>query len=177
TEEKKTVLCVGGSLGAKSINEAVDKGLDELISAGNQVIWQTGKPYSEKGRARGKGIEGVYVSDFITEMEYAYAAADVVVSRSGAMALSELCVVRKPAILVPFPFAAEDHQTANAKNLVSRNAAIMIADNEAADKLITTINELMLNSEKQEEMKGNLSKLAVRDADKIVAEKILRTIS
>ncbi len=174
---KKTVLCVGGSLGAKSINEAIDKGLNELVAEGIQVIWQTGKPYRDKGMQRGKNIDGVFVSDFITEMQYAYAAADVVVSRSGAMALSELCVVHKPAILVPFPFAAEDHQTANARNLVNKNAALMVADNEAGEKLVSTIMSLINNEGKKEEMKQNISKLAIRDADKVVAENILRNIS
>lgn len=177
SNSKRTLLCVGGSLGAKSINEAVDKGLDELTSAGLQVIWQTGDPYHEKGIQRGKGKQGVYVSDFIREMEFAYAAADVVVSRSGAMALSELCVVKKPAILVPFPFAAEDHQTANAKNLVNRNAAMMIADKDAGDGLVKTILQLMHDEAKQEELRNNIAKLAIYDADKIVAENILKTVS
>ena len=173
---KSTLLCVGGSLGAKSINEAIDKGLEELLSAGFQVIWQTGKPYREKATERSKNKPGVFVSDFIKEMEFAYAAADVVVSRSGAMALSELCIVKKPSILVPFPFAAEDHQTANAQNLVKKDAAIMIPDKDAGTKLVKAIKDLMNDAAKQEEMSRNISKLAIPDADKIVAREILKNI-
>ncbi len=173
---KKTLLCIGGSLGAKSINEAVDEGLDRLLSSGFQVIWQTGKPYREKGEERVRGREGVYVKDFITEMDYAYAASDVVISRSGAMALSELCVVRKPAILVPFPFAAEDHQTANAMNLAQKSAAILIPDKDAREKLISQAVSLLKDEKRQEEMAMNISKLAIRNADQVVAENILKLI-
>lgn len=173
---KKTVLCIGGSLGAKSINEAIDKGFEELISAGIQLIWQTGKPYRERGVERVKNNKAVYVGEFITEMEYAYAAADVVVSRSGAMALSELSVAKKTAILVPFPFAAEDHQTANARTLVEKQAAIMVKDDEASEKLVPAIKSLVFDSEKQSRMRENIARLAVRDADKLVAQEILKKI-
>lgn len=173
---KKVILFIGGSLGARSINEAVDNGLDEMIAAGLQVIWQTGRPYRERGAERGKGNDGIFVSEFISAMEYAYAAADIVVSRSGAMALSELCVVKKPAILVPFPFAAEDHQTANAENLAEKNAAIIVKDDEAKDKLIKVVKDLTNDFNRQIEMSKNISNLAVVNADKVVAEAILKRI-
>ena len=133
-EAKTTVLVVGGSLGAKSINEAIDKGLDLLLDAGLQIIWQTGKPYAEKGKQRAVGKQGVWVNEFITQMEYAYAAADIVVARAGAMTVAELCVAKKPVLFVPYPFAAEDHQTVNAMALIKKNAALMVKDTEAMQK-------------------------------------------
>src|SRR6185503_10293804 len=123
-ESKKTVLVVGGSLGAKSINEAIEKHLAELLNAGLQVIWQIGKNYQPKVTSG----PGVWINAFITDMEHAYAAADMVVARAGAMTVAELCVVKKPVLFVPYPFAAEDHQTVNAQQLVNKNAALMVKD-------------------------------------------------
>jgi UDP-N-acetylglucosamine--N-acetylmuramyl-(pentapeptide) pyrophosphoryl-undecaprenol N-acetylglucosamine transferase len=176
-EQKKTLLVVGGSLGAQSINEAIDKGLDELITEGLQVIWQTGKPYIAKARERVKDKQSVWVNDFITEMEYAYAAADIVVARSGAMTVAELCVVGKPAVFVPYPFAAEDHQTVNAKQLVNKNAAMMIPNNEALEKVIPAIIELGKNEQKQNELKINIKKLGIIDADKRITDEILKQVN
>lgn len=175
-ENKKTVLVVGGSLGAKSINEAIDKDLDKLLNAGLQLIWQTGKPYSPKAKERTAGKASVWVNEFITQMEYAYAAADIVVARSGAMTVAELCVVKKPVLFVPYPFAAEDHQTVNAKQLVNGNAAAMIKDGEALDKLVPMTIELAKNESRQDEMKKNIASLAITNADKIIAEEILKLI-
>lgn len=172
-----TVLCVGGSLGARGINEAIDAGLDKLIENGIQVIWQTGTPYRELAEKRIIGRKGVYAAAFIQNMEYAYAASDVVVSRSGAMTIAELCVVKKAAILVPFPFAAEDHQTANAQNLVQKNAAIMIKDDEAKDKLINEIIELAKNENKRTILINNIKQLAIFDADVQIAKEILKTLN
>ncbi len=175
-ESKRTVLIVGGSLGAKSINEAIDKGLDRLVDAGLQVIWQTGKLYAEKGKLSAKGRTSVWVNDFIMKMEAAYAAADIVVSRSGAMSVAELCVAKKPVLFVPYPFAAEDHQTVNAMQLVKKNAALMMKDSEAGNKLAFMTIELALDTGKQEELKENIAKLAVADADKVIAQEILKAI-
>lgn len=175
-ETKKTVLIVGGSLGAKSINEAIDKGLDELLEQGLQLIWQTGKPYAEKGKQRAKDKQGVWVSDFIMNMEYAYAAADIVVARSGAMTVAELCVVKKPVLFVPYPFAAEDHQTVNAMTLINKKAALMVKDIEASNKLIFMTIELSKDISKQEELETNISKLAITDADIIIADEVLKLI-
>jgi UDP-N-acetylglucosamine--N-acetylmuramyl-(pentapeptide) pyrophosphoryl-undecaprenol N-acetylglucosamine transferase len=175
-ETKKTVLVVGGSLGAKSINEAIDKGLDDLLKAGLQVIWQTGKPYSAKAKERANGKQSVWVNEFITQMEYAYAAADVVVARSGAMTVAELCVAKKPVLFVPYPFAAEDHQTVNAMQLVNKNAALMVKDNEVMQKLVFMTIELSLDESKQEELKKNITALAITNADKVIAEEILKAI-
>ncbi len=173
---KKTVLSVGGSLGAKSINEALDKHLDDFEKNDLQLIWQTGKPYAEKGKQRGQSKNNIWVNDFITQMEYAYAAADLVISRSGAMAVTELCVMKKPVVFVPFPFAAEDHQTVNAQNLVTKNAALMIKDSEAMYKLVPAIIELSKDEQKQIELTNNIEKLAITNADEIIAAEILGEI-
>ena len=175
-EAKTTVLVVGGSLGAKSINEAIDKGLDLLLDAGLQIIWQTGKPYAEKGKQRAAGKQGAWVNEFITQMEYAYAAADIVVARAGAMTVAELCVAKKPVLFVPYPFAAEDHQTVNAMALIKKNAALMVKDTEAKQKLVFMTIELAKDKGKQEELETNISKLAITDADVKVAEEILKLI-
>ncbi len=175
-ESKKTILIIGGSQGAKSINEAIDKGVDDFINAGLQLIWQTGKPYAEKAKERTKGKQSVWTGEFITQMEYAYAAADVVVSRSGAMALAELCVVKKPVLFVPYPFAAEDHQTVNAMQLVERNAALMIKDSEAIGKLPFMAIELAKDTMKQEELKENIARLAITNADEVIADEIIKAI-
>ncbi len=175
-EAKKTVLVVGGSLGAKSINEAVNKGLDDFQHADIQLIWQTGKPYLETAKTRAGGKKAVWVNDFITQMEYAYAAADVVVSRSGAMALAELCVVKKPVLFVPYPFAAEDHQSVNAMQLVNKNAALMVRDSETMQKLVFMTIELSKDISKQEELKENITRLAVTNADNVIANEILKLI-
>ena len=175
-EKKKTVLVVGGSLGAKSINEAIDKGLDEMLKAGLQVIWQTGKPYSVKAKERANGKQSVWVNEFITQMEYAYAAADIVVARSGAMTVAELCVAKKPVLFVPYPFAAEDHQTVNAMQLVNKKAALMVKDSEARQKLVFMTIELSLDESKQEELKKNIAAQTINDADKVIAAELLKVI-
>ena len=175
-ENKRTVFVVGGSLGAKSINEAIDKHLDDLLNAGLQLIWQTGKSYARKAKERATGRSSVWTDEFITQMEYAYAAADIVISRAGAMAIAELCVVKKPVLFVPYPFAAEDHQTVNAKNLAKKNAAFMVKDNEATDKVVPMIIELAKDENRQMELKKNIGQLAITDADKRIAVEILKLI-
>jgi UDP-N-acetylglucosamine--N-acetylmuramyl-(pentapeptide) pyrophosphoryl-undecaprenol N-acetylglucosamine transferase len=173
---RKTLLVVGGSLGARSINEAVAEGLDRLLNAGMQIIWQTGKPFEEKAREVSRGIKAIWTSAFISQMEYAYAAADIVVARAGAMTVAELCLVKKPVLFVPYPFAAEDHQTANAKLLVEKNAALMVSDKHAKDQLVSSVITLAGNENRMTEMKKNIAVLAVKNADKKIAEEILRSI-
>ncbi len=175
-ESKKTILVIGGSLGAKSINEAIDLGLEKLLRAGLQLIWQTGKPYSEKVKERVKGREGVWVNDFIAQMEYAYAASDIVVARSGAMTVAELCVLKKPVLFVPYPFAAEDHQTVNALHLVNKKAALLVKDSEASEKLVPMAIELLKDKPEQEELKKNIAGLAIKDADMKIADEVLKSI-
>ncbi len=174
--DKKTVLSIGGSLGAKSINESLDKDLDEFEKNNLQLIWQTGKPYAAKGKERAGGKTNVWAGDFINQMEYAYAAADLVVSRSGAMAIAELCVMKKAVIFVPFPFAAEDHQTVNAQSLVNKNAGIMIKDREALKQLVPAVISLSGDENKQRQLISNISKLAITNADDIIAKEILGSI-
>lgn len=171
---KKTLLVVGGSLGAKSVNEAIDAHLDTLVAEGVQVIWQTGKPYHAQALDRAKGFEGkVKVFEFIREMHYAYAAADMVVSRAGALAIAELCIVAKPVVFVPYPFAAEDHQNSNAMALVEHGAALIVKDNEAKTELIHKLKTLLHDRAMQEIMTQNLKKLAIRDADERIARSVM----
>jgi len=163
-------------LGAKNINEAIAASIGDFSANNLQLIWQTGKPFAAHARQVSTGRKNVWTDEFITKMEFAFAAADIVVSRSGAMAISELCVVKKPVIFVPFPFAAEDHQTVNAKQLANKNAALMIADAEARGKLVATIIDLAANQKLQDELKVNIGKLGVTDADQVIAREILETI-
>jgi UDP-N-acetylglucosamine--N-acetylmuramyl-(pentapeptide) pyrophosphoryl-undecaprenol N-acetylglucosamine transferase len=177
SKEKKTILVVGGSLGAKNINHAISKDINMILINDIQLIWQTGKPYLQQALSDGHGKKGVYVSDFIANMESAYRAADVVISRSGAMAVSELCITGKPVVFVPFPFAAEDHQTVNAENLVKQNAALLVKDNEAIDKLLPEVIKLVKDQSLQEALKQNIQKLGVRNADEVIANEILKAIT
>jgi UDP-N-acetylglucosamine--N-acetylmuramyl-(pentapeptide) pyrophosphoryl-undecaprenol N-acetylglucosamine transferase len=177
SKDKKVVLSIGGSLGAQSINEAVDKDIQLFEENNLQLIWQTGKPYLPKAKERAAGKEGIFVSDFITQMEYAYAAADLVISRSGAMAIAELCLVKKPVLFIPYPFAAEDHQTANAKELVNRQAALMISNNLAVKELVPAVIALSKDEVMKERMENNISKLAIANADEVIAQQILNSIN
>ncbi|MEO6405575.1 MAG: undecaprenyldiphospho-muramoylpentapeptide beta-N-acetylglucosaminyltransferase [Ferruginibacter sp.] len=172
-ETKKTVLSLGGSLGAQSINEAIAKNLEAFSQGNLQLIWQTGKPYLQQALAAGNGRKEIVVKDFISQMEYAYAAADIVISRSGAMAIAELCVVQKPVIFVPYPFAAEDHQTENAKKLVEINAALMIPNADVQEKLIPALLDLSSNESQQQGLKKNIATMAVLNADEIIARTVL----
>jgi UDP-N-acetylglucosamine--N-acetylmuramyl-(pentapeptide) pyrophosphoryl-undecaprenol N-acetylglucosamine transferase len=172
-ENIPVVLSIGGSLGAKSINESIYKHIDSFHENNLQLIWQTGKPYAPHAKEIIEGRENIYASDFIYEMEYAYAAADIVVSRSGAMAIAELCVAKKPVVFVPYPFASEDHQTANAMNLVEQQAALMVKDYEAMEKLVPAVIELSKDWSTQKMLAENIAKLGITDADEKVAEAIV----
>jgi UDP-N-acetylglucosamine--N-acetylmuramyl-(pentapeptide) pyrophosphoryl-undecaprenol N-acetylglucosamine transferase len=135
---KKTILIIGGSQGARSINQGILGGLDRLMAADIQIIWQTGIGFESTAKQATAGFSNLYVSAFIYEMDLAYAMADLVISRAGASSVSEICLIGKASILVPLPSAAEDHQTENAKSLVSQNAAILVRDTEVNESLITT---------------------------------------
>jgi UDP-N-acetylglucosamine--N-acetylmuramyl-(pentapeptide) pyrophosphoryl-undecaprenol N-acetylglucosamine transferase len=171
-----TVLITGGSLGARSINEAVDSGIRTLLNNQIQLIWQTGKSFAAEAAAQAVESKLIWTGEFITRMEYAYAAADLVVSRSGSV-LYELCAVKKPVIFIPYPYAAEDHQTVNAMNLVKKKAAIMIPDKEAGKKLVPEILRLAQNKEEQVMLKENIGKLAITDADDKIANEILNSLN
>lgn len=173
---KKTVLAIGGSLGARSINESLALHLDEFAQNDLQLIWQTGKTTAAEYMMKGGGRKNVWVNDFIKEMEMAYAAADVVISRAGAMSVTEICVVGKPTVFVPFPLAAEDHQTSNAMNLVNREAALIVSDKEAKTKLVATVIALAKDETLQQQLHTNCKALAVNNADEVIAREILKHI-
>jgi len=175
-KDKPTILVFGGSLGAKSINEVIAKHIVDFNPLGLQVIWQTGKTTAAQYLDRARPLSNVWANDFINEMDKAYAAADMVVSRSGAMTVAELCVAEKPVIFVPFPFAAEDHQTVNAKYLVDRNAALMVKDDMVNARLFAAITSLAKDEGKQKQLAANIAAFAVKDADKKIAQEILNDI-
>jgi len=175
--DKPVVLVVGGSLGAKSINDVIAQHIVEFNPLELQVIWQTGKATATQYLERAKPFQNVWANDFINEMDKAYAAADIVVSRSGAMTVAELCVAGKPVIFVPYPFAAEDHQTMNAKYLVDRDAACMVKDEMAKARLFNEITILAKDESKQKKLSANIAAFAVRNADVKIAEEILKKLS
>lgn len=177
--EKLTVLVVGGSLGARTINNTINEGLASLAENNIQLIWQTGKNFAETAAEAIKKFpkSGFVTSPFITRMDQAYAAADIVISRAGAIAISELCVVAKPCILVPSPNVTEDHQTKNAEALSGRNAAILITDMDAMEDLVPAVVELSKNQHKQEQLRENIRKMAFPDAANTIAEEALKLIS
>jgi UDP-N-acetylglucosamine--N-acetylmuramyl-(pentapeptide) pyrophosphoryl-undecaprenol N-acetylglucosamine transferase len=173
---KKTLLVMGGSLGAKAINEAMGEGLKQLAEKDIQVVWQTGKIYFETAKRQVAPFENKNITavEFISRMDLAYAFADVVVSRAGAGAISELCIVQKSSILVPLPTAAEDHQTKNAMALVNRNAAILVRDTETKKYLIETVIELISDNIGQNTLKDNMGKMAYKDATTRIAKEVLK---
>jgi UDP-N-acetylglucosamine--N-acetylmuramyl-(pentapeptide) pyrophosphoryl-undecaprenol N-acetylglucosamine transferase len=173
---QKVLFVMGGSLGAKSINLSIAAGIDTILHAGYQLIWQTGKPFYQTAHNVAAGKQGVYVSDFIYDMDLAYAAATVVVSRAGALSVSELCLAAKPAILVPYPFAAEDHQTANAQALVSAQAAIMVADSQTDTQLVTKALQLLQNEIEQSLFQKNIAMLAKPKAATEIANKVFEIV-
>lgn len=178
--ERKTLLVVGGSLGARTINRSVENGLDRFFAADSdvQLIWQTGRYYQEEALKLLKAYRGmpVWCSDFITRMDYAYAAADLVVSRAGAGSISELCLLKKPVILVPSPNVAEDHQTKNARALANKEAAVLVPDSEAMERLVSTALDLLRDDERIRALSRSISMLAQhRSAERIVDE-IVRII-
>ncbi len=168
---KPVILITGGSLGARSINESIYNHLDAFQNAGVQLIWQTGKPFFEKASQKvTQGYEEtIRVKAFIDQMDYAYAAADLVISRSGAIAVSEICVVKKPVILVPSPNVAEDHQTKNAMALVNHHAAILVKDAEAMDKLPSEAISLVKDKNRLHRLKERMAGLSYRDAAESIA--------
>ncbi len=171
---KKTVLAVGGSLGSGSINEAIALHIDAFEKNGLQLIWQTGKTNAASYKEIVAGRENIWINEFIKEMDMAYAAADIVISRAGAMSVTELCVAGKPTVFVPYPFASENHQTSNAMSLVRKDAALMVKDDEVKEKLVTTVIDLSKNELLQQKMRDNIKALAIDNADKIIAKEILK---
>ncbi len=175
----KTLLIIGGSLGARTINESIIGGIDKLIDAGIQVIWQTGKGYYEMYQAQlGKyDKRKIRVLDFLKEMDLAYAAADVVISRSGALAVSELCIANKPCILVPSPNVAEDHQTKNAMALVEKDSAVMVLDKDARATLVDEALKLLFDEQRAKKLSDNIAKLAKPAATEDIVNEIEKLIN
>jgi UDP-N-acetylglucosamine--N-acetylmuramyl-(pentapeptide) pyrophosphoryl-undecaprenol N-acetylglucosamine transferase len=170
-KQKKTLLVIGGSLGARTINLAVQQWAESWCEQGIQILWQTGKGYFETAKSFSKERVGIHVHDFIREMDYAYAAADVIVSRAGAMSISELCLVKKPAVFVPSPNVSEDHQTKNAMALVVRDAALLVKDMEAQEKLGSVVSGLFQDENKITQLSANIAGMAqVNSDERIVAE-------
>lgn len=178
TDNTPVVLVLGGSLGAGSINTSISENLQSVIDSGCQWIWQTGKYYYEDVNALVSvtSAKNIAVHGFINRMDYAFAAADVIITRAGAGTISELCLVGKPVILVPSPNVAEDHQTKNALALSERNAAILVPDNQALKRIVTEAVTLISDNEKRKTLSENIVKMADRDADKKIAEEVMKLI-
>jgi UDP-N-acetylglucosamine--N-acetylmuramyl-(pentapeptide) pyrophosphoryl-undecaprenol N-acetylglucosamine transferase len=174
--QKKTILLTGGSLGSATLNKSMLAGLDKVITADVQVIWQTGKYYykSVTEQLIGKEHPNIKVLEFLNRMDLAYAACDLVISRAGAGTIAELCAVKKPVILVPSPNVAEDHQTKNARALVEKGAAILVEDDIAELELIDITLLLIDNKNKCKELAENIGKMELSDADKVIAEEVLK---
>lgn len=170
---KKTILIIGGSLGARTINQSIFEGAEKLTEAGLQVIWQTGKNFTQ---AESKQSESIKPHTFIYEMDLAYAAADIVISRAGALSIAELAQVQKPVILVPSPNVAEDHQTKNAMALVTNEAAILVKDSEAKEVLIDEVIKLAESEMKQAQLKNNIATFAMPNAAKLIVDEVLRVM-
>ncbi len=172
---KKTLLVLGGSLGARRINQLIEKELDFLLSQNIQIIWQCGKLYlNDYSKYNEK--ENVQVVAFIDRMDLVYAAADVVISRSGASSVSELCIVGKPTIFIPSPNVAEDHQTKNAKAISDKNGAILIRESELETQFETVFSDLISSESKQAELSQNIKKLAKPNATKDIVEEIMKLV-
>lgn len=174
---KKTILIVGGSLGARTVNESVMQHLDMIETSGVQFIWQTGKYYHDEIKERLKNhkeLPMLKVTDFISDMGTAYTAADLVISRAGASSISEFCLIGKPVILVPSPNVAEDHQTKNVMALVNKDAALYVKDAEAADIAIKQAIETVTNDDKLKSLSNNIKKLALPDSADIIADEVIK---
>lgn len=175
--KKKTILVVGGSLGARTINNCVMQNLNKIRQSGVQFIWQTGKIYIEEAKAAVKEsgeMPMLHTTDFISDMAAAYSAADLVISRAGAGSISEFCLLGKPVILVPSPNVAEDHQTKNALALVNREAALYIKDSEAGEKLIDTAIRTVKEPDTLKKLSTNITKLAFKDSANVIANEVCK---
>lgn len=172
---KKTLIVLGGSLGARRVNQLIEKELDFLLANDIQVIWQCGKLYFEEYQIYNKRIN-VQVVAFIDRMDLIYAVADFVISRAGASSVSELCLVGKPTIFIPSPNVAADHQTKNAKAIVDKKGAILLKENELEEKFETIFSDLISNQNLQKELSQNIKKLAKPNATKDIVEQIIKLI-
>lgn len=172
----RTLLVIGGSLGALTLNESMEAGLKRITDSGFQVIWQTGKSFDERAKAAAKGLKGTVVTPFITDMSAAYAAADLVISRAGAGSISELEILSKASILVPSPNVAEDHQTKNALALSEKEAAVLIPDSEARAELVDRAIGILRDTSRQAALSMNIKPLAMHDSDELIADEVEKII-
>ena len=172
---RPTLLVIGGSQGARTLNESMEAGLKRFVDAGIQVVWQTGPAFLERARSAVAALGSPLIKayDFIYEMDKAYAIADTVVSRAGALSVSELCLVGRPAILVPFPAAAEDHQTKNAMSLVDHNAALLVSDVKARTDLVTAALNLLNNPAQRQQLSTQIKTLAKPNAAREIAGEVM----
>lgn len=177
--DKKTLLILGGSLGARSINESTLASLDTWINKGYQLIWQTGGLYHEemKDRTTRTDLSNIRILDFIREMRYAYAVADLVISRAGALSIAELMVTGKACLLIPSPNVAEDHQTKNARSLVEKDAARIVTDDRAVSELAAVSSELMESPEIRKKMSENIKKMAKPNASVDIANEVIKLMT
>ncbi|RED92446.1 UDP-N-acetylglucosamine-N-acetylmuramylpentapeptide N-acetylglucosamine transferase [Marinoscillum furvescens DSM 4134] len=176
--KKKTILIVGGSLGARSVNEFILSGYQRLADSPYQVIWQTGGYYFNEMKERsGDQAENILIKDFVREMHYAYAVADVVISRAGALSIAELMLTGKPSILVPSPNVAEDHQTVNARALVERDAAILVKDSDGQEQLLDAAFALLEDEERKAVLAKNIKNMSRPDAAKDIANEVVKLIA
>ena len=174
---KKTILVLGGSLGARTINNCIIQNLDKIKNSDVQFIWQTGKIYIEEARdsvSKTGGLSMIHVTDFISNMGIAYRAADLVISRAGAGSISEFCLLQKPVILVPSPNVAEDHQTKNALALVNKNAALYVKDVDAKDKLVDEALQAVKQPELLTNLSKNIAELAFTDSANVIAKEVIQ---
>ena len=173
---KKIILVIGGSLGAKTINESMGAGLQKLVDSNIQLIWQTGKTYYTNAQEQVQPFSNnnIYALEFISRMDLAYAAADIVISRAGASSVSELCNIGMPCILVPSPNVAEDHQTKNAMALVNKQAALLVKDNQSLNTLIDTAIALINNTSQQVTLTNNISQMAFQNSANVIALEVLK---
>ena len=176
--DKKTILIVGGSLGARTMNESIQQHLDLVKDSGLQFIWQTGKYYNAKIMQfmKGKELPNLKILDFVSDMGAAYKAADLVISRAGASSISEFQLIGKPVILVPSPNVAEDHQRKNAMALVNRHAALYVEDAEAPDKLLKLAIETVNNDDELKALGENVKKMGLKNAADVIADEVLKLI-
>ncbi len=175
--EKKTILIVGGSLGARTINQCVTRHMEQIKTSGVQFIWQTGKAYISEARetvAQAGNPAMLHTTDFLSDMNAAYSAADLVISRAGASSISEFCLLGKPVILVPSPNVAEDHQTKNALALVQKDAALYVKDAEAGDQLIDLAIRTVNESDTLQKLSTNIARLALKDSASVIAAEVCR---
>ena len=176
-KDKKTILSIGGSLGAKGINEALADSLKAFQDNDIQLLWQTGKPFYDQAKSASNGMKNIKAVEFIYEMGKAYKVADIIISRAGAIAISELCLIGKPTILIPYPYATGNHQFKNAESLSKNNATILIEDENAGEELLPALIKLVGDENKQKEIASNIAQMAKPEALTTIVNEIEKLVA